>query len=312
MSQNKTLLVTGSGGFIGQRFIEYTLQMNEYRVVRLIRHENQYHENSSISWKQYQQGSTNEFLAVVHFAGLAHQTIKSDHSSIEQFRIANRDFTLDIANVAAKNGVKRFIFISSIGVNGNVNSAPFTERDDPNPHDDYAISKYEAEQGLIDISKNTGMEVVIIRPPLVYSPNSPGNFGSLTRWVNKVIPLPLGAIHNQKSFIALDNLVNFIFYCIDHPKAANEIFLITDGEDVSTTQLLQKVAKAYDKSPRLIPVPVSWMNFAAKLFGKEEVARRLFGNLQINSSKARNLLGWRPVVTMDEQLAKMATSKNLN
>ncbi len=148
------------------------------------------------------------------------------------------------------------------------------------------------------------MEVVIIRPPLVYGPNVRANFVAMMKWVYKGVPLPLGAVHNQRSLIALGNLVNFISLCIDHPKVANEVFLISDGEDVSTTELLQKVAKAFAKRPWLIPVPVRWMILATKLVGKEDVANRLFGSLQVDSSKARDLLNWKPVITMDEQLQK--------
>jgi nucleoside-diphosphate-sugar epimerase len=150
------------------------------------------------------------------------------------------------------------------------------------------------------------MEIVIIRPPLVYGPNVKANFTSMMKWLNKGVSLPFGAIYNKRSFVALDNVVSFIIHCIDHPKAANEVFLISDGEDVSTTQLLQKVAKALGKKPSLIPLPVSWMTFAARLVGKGDVATRLFGSLQVDSSKARDLLGWHPVITMDTQLKKTA------
>ena len=150
------------------------------------------------------------------------------------------------------------------------------------------------------------MEVVIIRPTLVYGPGVKGNFSSLLKWMKKGIPLPFGAIHNQRSLVALDNLVSFIIHCIAHPKAANEVFLISDGEDVSTTELLRKVARAFDNPPLLLPIPVSLMTLAAKLIGKGDVANRLFGSLQVDSSKARDLLGWKPVITMDEQLKKTA------
>ncbi|MDT8425904.1 MAG: NAD-dependent epimerase/dehydratase family protein, partial [Methyloprofundus sp.] len=169
----------------------------------------------------------------------------------------------------------------------------------------YGLSKYEAERGLLDLAKETAMEVVIIRPPLIYGPGVKANFASMMKWVNRSVPLPLGLIHNQRSLVAIDNLVSFIIHCIGHPKAANEIFLISDGEDVSTTALLQKVARAFGNKPRLISVPVCLMTFAAKLIGKGDVANRLFGSLQVDSSKARDLLGWTPVISMDQQLAKM-------
>jgi nucleoside-diphosphate-sugar epimerase len=179
----------------------------------------------------------------------------------------------------------------------------------PAPQDAYAISKWEAEQGLMAIARETGMGVVIIRPPLVYGLDVKGNFAKLVQWVRKGIPLPFGALQNRRSLLALDNLVSFIALCADpakSPKAANEVFLISDGEDVSTAELLRRVARAYGTKAHLIPVPPAWLRFGARLLGKSAVADRLLGSLVIDSSKARELLGWRPVVTMDEQLQKMA------
>ena len=181
-------------------------------------------------------------------------------------------------------------------------SDPYTEMDKPEPRDAYAVSKWEAEQGLMAIAEETGLEVVIIRPPLVYGPGVKANFRSLMKWVQRGVPLPLGAVYNKRSFVALDNLVSFIIHCIDHPKAANEVFLISDGEDVSTTELLQKMARAFGKRSFLLPVPVGLMTFVAGLLGKRDVADRLFGSLQVDSSKARDLLGWKPLVSMDEGL----------
>ena len=207
--------------------------------------------------------------------------------------------------------MKRFIFISSIKVNGEMTlvDLPFKPNDNYIPTDPYGLSKYEAEQGLLTIAEETGMEVVIIRPPLIYGPNVKANFASMMKWVNKSIPLPFGAIHNKRSLVALDNLVSFIIHCADYkktPQAANQVFLISDGEDVSTTELLQKVAKAFGKKALLLAVPVSLMTLSAKLLGKGDVANRLFGSLQVDSSEARELLGWEPVITMDEQLNKTA------
>jgi nucleoside-diphosphate-sugar epimerase len=182
----------------------------------------------------------------------------------------------------------------------------FSALDKPDPQDPYGISKYEAEKGLLELASETGMEVVIIRPPLVYGPGVKANFASMMSWLDKGIPLPLGAVHNQRSFVALDNLVDLIVTCLDHPKAANQTFLVSDGEDLSTTELLQRMGRALGKPARLIPVPVGLMTFAANLLGKGAVAQRLFGSLQVDSSKARDLLGWKPVVTVDEALQKTA------
>jgi len=246
---------------------------------------------------------------VVHAAARAHIMNDEVLDPLSEFRKVNCDATLRLARAAAESGVKRFVFISSIGVNGCITTQPFKELDNAHPHSPYAVSKYEAEQGLFEIGQETDMEVVIIRPPLIYGANAPGNFGSLMKWMQKGIPLPFGAIHNKRSLVALDNLVNFIALCADRnksPKAANEVFLISDNEDVSTTELLRKVASAFGKRSWLTPIPVSWMTFAAKLLGKEDVAVRLFSSLQVDSSKACELLGWKPVVTMDEQLKKIA------
>ena len=255
---------------------------------------------------------------VVHAAARVHVMRDDVFDPLAEFRKMNCDATLVLARLAAESGIRRFVFLSSIGVNGNNSQKPFTENDSPKPHDLYAISKHEAEQGLLALAEETGMEVVIIRPPLVYGPNAPGNFGSLVKWMNRPIPLPFGAIHNQRSLVALDNLVSFISLCADReksPKAANQVFLISDDEDVSTTQLLRKVGQALNhQAPSgikawLVPVPVSIMTFFAKLLGKGAVANRLFGSLQVDGSKARDLLGWKPVFTMDEQLKKMVKDK---
>jgi nucleoside-diphosphate-sugar epimerase len=233
--------------------------------------------------------------------------------SLAIYREANTASTLNLAKQAAQAGVNRFVFISSIKVNGEMTRPgnSFLPEDNHVPTDHYGLSKYEAEQGLLQIAEETGMEVVIVRPPLVYGPGVKANFASMMRWVNKGVPLPFGLVDNQRSLVALDNLVDLIALCADReksPKAANQVFLISDGEDVSTTQLLQKVAKAFNKKAFLLPIPVWLMTFVAKILGKGDVANRLFGSLQVDSSKARDLLGWKPVTTIDEQLQKTAES----
>lgn len=245
---------------------------------------------------------------LIHAAARVHVMMKNTVDPLAEFRKINTEGTLNLARQAAEQGVRRFIFISSVKVNGETTSIgkPFGPTDNDIPTDPYGLSKYEAEQGLLRIADETGMEIVIIRPPLVYGPNVKVNFASMMRWVSKGIPLPLGAIENKRSLVALENLSDFIIHCIDHPKAANEVFLISDGEDVSTTELLKKVAKAFGKKAKLLPIPVSFMTFAATLIGKKAVATRLFGSLQVDSAKARELLGWKPVITMDEQLKKTA------
>lgn len=306
------ILVTGATGFVGSEVVKQLLAKN-LDVIATVRSDDSVLPVGAqlfvagdfaepIDWSS---GLSNVDV-IIHTAARVHVMDDLATDPLTEFRNVNTAGTLNFARQSADTGIKRFIFLSSIGVNGNNNLNPFTDSDIQNPQEPYAVSKYEAEQGLLAIAKDTGMDVVIIRPPLVYGPNAPGNFSSLISWITKRVPLPLGAIDNQRSFIALDNLVDFIIHCIDNPKAANEVFLISDGEDVSTTDLLRKVARAFAKKPRLLPVPVWLMTLAAKLIGKGDVANRLFGSLQVDSSKARELLGWKPVITMDEQLKKAA------
>jgi nucleoside-diphosphate-sugar epimerase len=178
----------------------------------------------------------------------------------------------------------------------------FSEKDIPNPNNAYAISKWEAEQGLLQIAAESGLEVVIIRPPLVYGHNAPGNFGSLIRAVQRGWPLPLGAVNNQRSLVGLDNLVDFIVTCLTHPRAANQTFLVSDGQDLSTTDLVRGMAQAAGVPARLLPVPVWALQAGATLLGRGDAVQRLCGNLQVDISKARNLLGWVPPVSVEEGL----------
>jgi nucleoside-diphosphate-sugar epimerase len=232
---------------------------------------------------------------------------------LAEFRHDNVAGTLALANQSVEMGVKRFIFISSIGVNGNETlTKSFTADDQPAPHSPYAISKHEAELGLRALSAETGMEVVIVRPPLVYGPNAPGNFGSLIRWLDRGVPLPLGAItQNRRSLIALDNLVDLLVKCIDHPAAANQTFLVSDGEDVSTRDLLCRMACALGKPARLISVSPSLLRRGASLVGKSEAVQSLCGSLQVDISKTRELLGWTPLISVDEGLRRAANKGHL-
>lgn len=307
------ILITGAGGFIAKSLAS---SLTNHKLIGLARNNFQTQAFDHIIISDITAISSHEKAladidVVIHCAARAHNTKEkvSRLSALELFRAINTEATLQLAQCAAKKNVRRFIFLSSIGVNGNQSDTPFTEQCAENPHDLYAISKHEAEQGLREIANNTDMEVVIIRPPLVYGPNPPGNFSTLLKWVNKGLPLPLGAIHNKRSFIALDNLVDFIARCADPdltPAAANETFLIADNQDVSTTELLQKVASAYEKPSRLIPVPEKLLWLSTKIIGKEKIAAQLLASLQIDISKAQRLLNWQPVITMDEQLKKIA------
>lgn len=323
------LVVTGATGFVGKALISDLLSKT-VEVKALLRQSSAAFplsikqlvvgdladldlDDSSVSLRDVFCGVE----VVVHAAARVHVMSDDASNPLTEFRKVNRDATLILARLAAESGVKRFVFLSSIKVNGEMTRLghPFTPDDAYVPDDPYGLSKYEAEQGLFALAQETGMEVVIIRPPLVYGPGVKANFASMIKWMGKPVPLPFGSIHNQRSLVALDNLVSFISLCADReksPQAANQVFLISDGEDVSTTQLLRKVGQALNlQSPSgikawLVPVPVSIMTFFATLLDKLGMANRLFGCLQVNSSKAPDLLGWEAVITMDEQLAKMA------
>jgi len=245
--------------------------------------------------------------SVVHLAARVHIMRDDSPDPMAAFHRVNVDGTMHLARQAHQAGVRRFVFLSSVKVNGE--SGHFTEGDTPLPQDAYGLSKWLAEQALMEFSQQTGMEVVIIRPPLIYGAGVKGNFATLIRLIQRGWPLPLGAVYNRRSLIALDNLVSFIALCANHersPAAANQLFLLSDGADISTTQLLQKLGQAYGKRPWLIPIPTKLMRMGAKLLGKESIADRLFGSLTVDSGKAQNLLAWQPVTTMDQQLAKMA------
>jgi nucleoside-diphosphate-sugar epimerase len=246
--------------------------------------------------------------AVIHLAARVHVMDDRATDPLAEFRKVNVLGTLNLANQAAAAGVKRFVFVSSVKVNGEstLTGQPFTEEDAPHPQDAYGLSKHEAELGLRQIAAESGMEVVIIRPPLVYGPGVKANFAAMMRWLRRGVPLPLGAIHNQRSLVALDNLVDLIVTCLVHPAAANQTFLVSDGEDVSTTELLRRMGQALGCPARLILMPASWLKLAATLVGKQDVALRLYGSLQVDIEKTRRLLGWTPPVSLDEGLRRAA------
>ncbi|MBM4127955.1 MAG: SDR family oxidoreductase [Nitrospira sp.] len=220
--------------------------------------------------------------AVVHCAARVHVMQDDATDPLQAYREVNVNGTLNLARQAAQVGVGRFVFVSSIKVNGEATQPgqPFTADGVPSPLDPYGVSKLEAEQGLREIEAQTGMEVVIVRPPLVYGPGVKANFAAMMRWVARGIPLPLGAIHNARSMVALDNLVDLLVACLKHPAAAGQTFLVSDGQDVSTTELLRRTAQAMGKKALLLPVPASMLELGATLLGKRAVAQRLCGSLQ--------------------------------
>jgi nucleoside-diphosphate-sugar epimerase len=244
--------------------------------------------------------------AIVHLAARVHVMSDGALDPLAEFRRANVTTTLELARRAAAAGVKRFVFVSSVKVNGE--AGVFTERDAPAPRDPYGVSKNEAEIGLRHIAATTGMEVVIIRPPLVYGPGVRANFAALARAVRRGIPLPLGAVRNRRSLIGIDNLVDVILVSLRHPAAANQTFLVSDGEDLSTPELIRRLAAAMGRRARLIPVPAPALEAIARLLGKQDVAARLLSSLQVDITKVRHLLAWQPPVPVDEGLRRLVAS----
>ena len=253
-------------------------------------------------WSSVLQGIS----VVVHCAARAHVMQDDANDPLQAYREVNVYGTLNLARQAADVGVRRFVFVSTIKVNGEAThpGQPFTADDVPRPIDPYGVSKMEAEQGLREMEAQTDMEVVIIRSPLVYGPGVKANFATMIRWVTRDVPLPLGAIHNARSMVGLDNLVDLLIICLKHPAAAGQTFLVSDGEDVSTTALLRRTAQAMEKKIFLLPVPAFVLEWAAALLGKRAVAQRLCGSLQLDIAKTRQLLGWIPPVSLDEGLRR--------
>jgi nucleoside-diphosphate-sugar epimerase len=247
---------------------------------------------------------------LVHAAARAHVLNDGAADPLAEYQRVNVEGTLKLARQAASAGVRRFVFISSIKVNGEstVPGRPFSARDPPAPLDPYAISKMEAEAGLREIAAASGMQTVVLRPPLVYGPGVKGNFAALMRWVARGLPLPLGAIGNRRSLVALDNLVDLLALCVVHPGAANRTFLVCDGEDLSTTDLLRRMGRALGTPARLAPVPEAWLRRVAALLGRSDVALRLCGSLQVDMATTREALGWTPPIGVDEGLHRAARS----
>jgi len=241
--------------------------------------------------------------AVVHLAARVHLMHDTAQDPLALYRATNTEATLNLARQAAQAGVKRFVFISSIKVNGEGCDTPYRETDVAAPEDAYAMSKWEAEQGLQRIAQETGLEIVILRPPLVYGPGVKANFLRLMRMVQRGWPLPLGAIRNRRSLLYLGNFVDAICLCVEHPAAAGQTFLLDDGAPVSTPQLVRAVARAMGRPARLLAVPVGVLELAGALLGKRKAVARLTGSLCVDSSAIRLRLGWKPPFSMEAGLA---------
>jgi nucleoside-diphosphate-sugar epimerase len=313
------VLVTGAGGFVGKRLCEH-LEKLQWQVRQAHRCQ---HVAKSLHFQpeRMQIGeigrATDWQLAVsgidwvVHLAARVHVMNDQGSDSLSEFRHVNVEGTANLARQAADAGVKRFIYLSSIKVNGEFTEPgrTFSASDVPAPLDPYGISKLEAENELRQISRQTGMEVVIIRSPLVYGPGVKANFESMMRWLASGVPLPLAAVtNNRRSLVALDNLVDLIVTCLNHPAAANQTFLVSDGEDLSTAQLLKRMGAAMGHPARLFYLPPALLKLGAAVLNKPGIYQRLCGSLQLDITKTRQLLGWTPPVSVDEGLRRAAAS----
>ncbi|TWC34987.1 nucleoside-diphosphate-sugar epimerase [Pseudomonas sp. SJZ079] len=309
------VLLTGATGFVGRGLLDRMSTLVNLELVAALRRPvsgfPEYVTRLQVSglepdtdWQEALKGID----AVIHSAARVHVMHDQVSEPLAAFRKINLDGTLNLARQAATAGVRRFVFISSIKVNGEGTSGgvPYLADAQPAPADPYGISKMEAEQGLRALATETGMEVVIIRPTLVYGPGVKANFLNMMRWLDKGVPLPFGAINNRRSLVALDNLVDLIVTCIDHPAAANQTFLVSDGEDLSTTELLRRMGAALGKPARLLPVPSWLLVTGAAVLGKQALSQRLCGSLQVDIGKTQKLLNWTPPVSVDEALRKTA------
>lgn len=309
------ILLTGASGFVGQALLGAISARADFSLLALVRSPLRNIPANVTSLQISGLGPDADLHsalqgidAVIHSAARVHVMQDAASDPLEAFRRINTAGTLNLARQAATAGVRRFIFISSVKVNGEGTplGAPYTADAEVAPVDTYSISKMEAEQGLRFMAAETGMDVVIIRPVLVYGPGVKANFQSMMNWLQKGIPLPLGSIHNKRSLVALDNLVDLIVTCITHPAAANQTFMVSDGEDLSTTELLSRMGAALHKPARLLPIPSWVLEAGATALGKKALSQRLCGSLQVDISKTRELLNWYPPVSVDEALRRTA------
>lgn len=306
------ILVTGASGFVGQSLIKVLKQRDVSLVVGVGRQLTESLADVFFSVPDFtNQAAWQKPLAgcdvVIHLAARVHVMAESAADPLAEFRNANVEGTKCLAESAVRAGVKRFVYVSSVKVNGEETAQPYNELDEPNPQDAYGVSKWEAEQILHKISAETGLEVVIVRPPLVYGVGVKGNFARMIKALQRGLPLPLASIKNLRSFIYVENLVDALVLCAAHPSAAGKIYLVSDGQDISTPDLLKKLSVAMGHSLWLLPCPPALIDILGRLLGKSDQVDRLLGSLQVDISKIRRELGWQPLFSLDEGL-KVTTS----
>ena len=309
------LLVTGATGFLGSRILSLAA-IQDYKLSAIARDtklsrvksthpEVKWHRGDFVygfDWKE----ALVDVNCIVHCAARVHQMVEEQESLQLNYDETNFHATINFAKQAAQAGVERFIFISTIKVNGEetLNGSKFQIQVDEASNDPYGISKYKAEQALTALAKETSMEVVIIRPPLVYGPGVKGNFQSMIKWGCSHFPLPLGAINNKRSMVYIDNLVDLILTCTKHPNAANQILLVSDGQDVSVSEIFSQIIKVSKSYCILLPIPMSWFRIAAKITNKPKIAQRLCGSLQVDMIQTQQLLNWSPSITWEQGIER--------
>ncbi len=303
--------ITGANGFLGSALVKYIAHHTNFSPISIVRNTTATNRQKLISPVYIENLSDKETLSkclsntdvLIHTAAITQSPKKASQNTINELTDVNFFAALELAKLAACCGVKRFIFISSVKVNGETTiHTPFTEEDTPSPSDAYAISKYNTEMGLFDLSRHTKMEIVVIRPPLIYGPGVKANFHNLMILLNKGYPLPLSSIKNKRSYIYVDNLADLIIKCIDSPAAANQVFLASDGEDLSTPDLIMRLGNAIGKPTRLFPIPPKLLKSVASILNKGDIAQRLCDSLQIGVGKANTLLNWKPPVSINSGL----------
>lgn len=321
----RRVLVTGANGFVG-RVLCGALSRANYFVRGAVRENNCQEKSMKETFKSIQvnemieigdianieteynlQKALKDIDVVVHLAARVHVMQERSADPLAAFRSVNVQGTEKLARFATQFGVSRFVYISSISVHGNsTDKGPYIEEDEPHPHSPYAVSKWEAELALKRVSRETGLDLVIVRPPLVYGPGVGGNFLMLIKWVDRCLPVPFRKINNLRSFIGIENLVDLIVRCVSYPQIAGGTFLVADGEDLSTPDLIRRMAKLLRRPVRLLPFPVGVMRFVARSMGKEDMLDRLCNCLQVDAGKARRKLCWSPRVSLDEGLEQTA------